>query len=294
MLIHGSMVALVTPMTPDGAVDWEAYGRLIEWHIASGTDGIVTMGTTGESPTLDVDEHNEVVSFTVKTVAGRVPVIAGTGGNSTAEAIALTQHARDVGADVSLQVVPYYNKPTQEGLYQHFKTICSEVSMPVILYNVPGRTGCNMLPPTVARIARDVPDVVGIKEATADLIHVSDLVEQCPEGFQILSGDDFTVLPHIAVGGCGVISVTANVAPKLMADLCRATLAGDMDEARRLHFKLMPINRAMFLETNPIPVKTAVCMMRGLDLEFRLPMVPLMPDNLEKLTKILNDCDLLH
>ena len=294
MLIHGSMVALVTPMTPDGAVDWEAYGRLIEWHIASGTDGIVTMGTTGESPTLDVDEHNEVVSFTVKTVAGRVPVIAGTGGNSTAEAIALTQHARDVGADVSLQVVPYYNKPTQEGLYQHFKTICSEVSMPVILYNVPGRTGCNMLPPTVARIARDVPDVVGIKEATADLIHVSDLVEQCPEGFQILSGDDFTVLPHIAVGGCGVISVTANVAPKLMADLCKATLAGDMDEARRLHFKLMPINRAMFLETNPIPVKTAVCMMRGLDLEFRLPMVPLMPDNLEKLTKILNDCDLLH
>ena len=181
-----------------------------------------------------------------------------------------------------------------EGLYQHFKTICSEVSMPVILYNVPGRTGCNMLPPTVARIARDVPDVVGIKEATADLIHVSDLVEQCPEGFQILSGDDFTVLPHIAVGGCGVISVTANVAPKLMADLCKATLAGDMDEARRLHFKLMPINRAMFLETNPIPVKTAVCMMRGLDLEFRLPMVPLMPDNLEKLTKILNDCDLLH
>ena len=166
--------------------------------------------------------------------------------------------------------------------------------MPVILYNVPGRTGCNMLPPTVARIARDVPDVVGIKEATADLIHVSDLVEQCPEGFQILSGDDFTVLPHIAVGGCGVISVTANVAPKLMADLCKATLAGDMDEARHLHFKLMPINRAMFLETNPIPVKTAVCMMRGLDLEFRLPMVPLMPDNLEKLTKILNDCDLLH
>ena len=166
--------------------------------------------------------------------------------------------------------------------------------MPVILYNVPGRTGCNMLPPTVARIARDVPDVVGIKEATADLIHVSDLVEQCPEGFQILSGDDFTVLPHIAVGGYGVISVTANVAPKLMADLCKATLAGDMDEARRLHFKLMPINRAMFLETNPIPVKTAVCMMRGLDLEFRLPMVPLMPDNLEKLTKILNDCDLLH
>ena len=264
---HGAFTALVTPFK-NGKIDEEAYREFIEWQIEQGIDGLVPCGTTGESATMTHD--------------------------NTREAIPLTQFAKNVGADAALHITPYYNKPTQEGLYQHFKTICSEVSMPVILYNVPGRTGCNMLPPTVARIARDVPDVVGIKEATADLIHVSDLVEQCPEGFQILSGDDFTVLPHIAVGGCGVISVTANVAPKLMADLCKATLAGDMDEARRLHFKLMPINRAMFLETNPIPVKTAVCMMRGLDLEFRLPMVPLMPDNLEKLTKILNDCDLLH
>jgi len=293
-MITGALVAIATPMRDDGSIDYDCYQKLIDWQVSEGADAIVSMGTSGESPTVSFEEHTAVVKAAVEAVAGRVPVIAGTGANSTAEAIRLTREALEVGAQYSLQVVPYYNKPTQEGLYQHFKTICSEVSMPVILYNVPGRTGCNMLPPTVARIARDVPDVVGIKEATADLIHVSDLVEQCPEGFQILSGDDFTVLPHIAVGGCGVISVTANVAPKLMADLCKATLAGDMDEARRLHFKLMPINRAMFLETNPIPVKTAVCMMRGLDLEFRLPMVPLMPDNLEKLTKILNDCDLLH
>ena len=263
---HGAFTALVTPFK-NGKIDEEAYREFIEWQIEQGIDGLVPCGTTGESATMTHDEHEAAIRICVEQVNKRVPVIAGAGSNNTREAIPLTQFAKNVGADAALHVTPYYNKPTQEGLYQHFKTICSEVSMPVILYNVPGRTGCNMLPPTVARIARDVPDVVGIKEATADLIHVSDLVEQCPEGFQILSGDDFTVLPHIAV---------------------------DMDEARRLHFKLMPINRAMFLETNPIPVKTAVCMMRGLDLEFRLPMVPLMPDNLEKLTKILNDCDLLH
>ena len=289
------LLPLITPYDENEEIDYGKYAELIEYVITNDLcDSLIVTGTTGEASLLTFDERVKLFETAVKASAGRKPVIAGTGCASTKETIALTNKAYDLGIELALIVCPFYNKPTQEGLYQHFKTICSEVSMPVILYNVPGRTGCNMLPPTVARIARDVPDVVGIKEATADLIHVSDLVEQCPEGFQILSGDDFTVLPHIAVGGCGVISVTANVAPKLMADLCRATLAGDMDEARRLHFKLMPINRAMFLETNPIPVKTAVCMMRGLDLEFRLPMVPLMPDNLEKLTKILNDCDLLH
>lgn len=289
------LLPLITPYDENEEIDYGKYAELIEYVITNDLcDSLIVTGTTGEASLLTFDERVKLFETAVKASAGRKPVIAGTGCASTKETIALTNKAYDLGIELALIVCPFYNKPTQEGLYQHFKTICSEVSMPVILYNVPGRTGCNMLPPTVARIARDVPDVVGIKEATADLIHVSDLVEQCPEGFQILSGDDFTVLPHIAVGGCGVISVTANVAPKLMADLCKATLAGDMDEARRLHFKLMPINRAMFLETNPIPVKTAVCMMRGLDLEFRLPMVPLMPDNLEKLTKILNDCDLLH
>lgn len=293
MLFSGVMTAIVTPFR-DGKVDEEAFRRLIDWQIEEGVNGLVPVGTTGESATLSHEEHRQVIEICVDQVKGRVKVLAGAGSNNTIEAIQLTEFAKKAGADGALLITPYYNKPTQEGLYQHYAAVAKAVDLPIVPYNVPGRTGCNMLPPTVARIARDVPDVVGIKEATADLIHVSDLVEQCPEGFQILSGDDFTVLPHIAVGGCGVISVTANVAPKLMADLCRATLAGDMDEARRLHFKLMPINRAMFLETNPIPVKTAVCMMRGLDLEFRLPMVPLMPDNLEKLTKILNDCDLLH
>ena len=293
MLFSGVMTAIVTPFR-DGKVDEEAFRRLIDWQIEEGVNGLVPVGTTGESATLSHEEHRQVIEICVDQVKGRVKVLAGAGSNNTIEAIQLTEFAKKAGADGALLITPYYNKPTQEGLYQHYAAVAKAVDLPIVPYNVPGRTGCNMLPPTVARIARDVPDDVGIKEATADLIHVSDLVEQCPEGFQILSGDDFTVLPHIAVGGCGVISVTANVAPKLMADLCRATLAGDMDEARRLHFKLMPINRAMFLETNPIPVKTAVCMMRGLDLEFRLPMVPLMPDNLEKLTKILNDCDLLH
>lgn len=293
MLFSGVMTAIVTPFR-DGKVDEEAFRRLIDWQIEEGVNGLVPVGTTGESATLSHEEHRQVIEICVDQVKGRVKVLAGAGSNNTIEAIQLTEFAKKAGADGALLITPYYNKPTQEGLYQHYAAVAKAVDLPIVPYNVPGRTGCNMLPPTVARIARDVPDVVGIKEATADLIHVSDLVEQCPEGFQILSGDDFTVLPHIAVGGCGVISVTANVAPKLMADLCKATLAGDMDEARRLHFKLMPINRAMFLETNPIPVKTAVCMMRGLDLEFRLPMVPLMPDNLEKLTKILNDCDLLH
>ena len=276
---HGAFTALVTPFK-NGKIDEEAYREFIEWQIEQGIDGLVPCGTTGESATMSHEEHEAAIRICVEQVNKRVPVIAGAGSNNTREAIPLTQFAKKVGADAALHITPYYNKPTQEGLYQH--------------YNVPGRTGCNMLPPTVARIARDVPDVVGIKEATANLIQVSDLVEQCPEGFQILSGDDFTVLPHIAVGGCGVISVTANVAPKMMAELCKATLAGNLDEARRLHFALMPINRAMFLETNPIPVKTAVCMMRKLDLEFRLPMVPLMPGNLEKLTQTLNDCGLLH
>ena len=211
------------------------------------TDAIIICGTTGECSTMTDEEQLAAIKYTVDVVNHRVPVIAGAGSNDTDHGCALAAKSAECGADALLMVTPYYNKTTQAGLVAHFTAMAEAGGIPVILYNVPGRTGCNMLPPTVARIARDVPDVVGIKEATADLIHVSDLVEQCPEGFQILSGDDFTVLPHIAVGGCGVISVTANVAPKLMADLCKATLAGDMDEARRLHFKLMPINRAMFL-----------------------------------------------
>lgn len=290
---QGAYTALVTPFK-DGKIDEEAYREFIEWQIEQGIDGLVPCGTTGESATMSHEEHEAAIRICVEQANKRVPVIAGAGSNNTREAIPLTQFAKKVGADAALHITPYYNKPTQEGLYQHFKAICAEVSLPVILYNVPSRTGCNMLPATVARVARDVPEVVGIKEATADLVHVSDLVEQCPAGFQVLSGDDFTTLPHIAVGGCGVISVTANIAPAKMAALCRATLAGNMEEARRLHFELMPLHRAMFMETNPIPVKTAVCLLRNLPLEFRLPMVPLMPGNEEKLVQTLKDCGLLH
>ena len=293
-IFKGAAVAIVTPFLDNGEINYPKLSELLDYQIENGTDAIVICGTTGESSTLSHEEHLEAIRFTVEHVKKRVPVIAGTGSNCTETAIYLSREAEKYGADALLVVTPYYNKATQKGLIAHYTAVAESVSLPIIMYNVPSRTGCNIQPETAVALAKNVKNIVGIKEATADLIHVSDLVEQCPEGFQILSGDDFTVLPHIAVGGCGVISVTANVAPKLMADLCKATLAGDMDEARRLHFKLMPINRAMFLETNPIPVKTAVCMMRGLDLEFRLPMVPLMPDNLENLTKILNDCDLLH
>ena len=290
---HGAFTALVTPFK-NGKVDEEAYRAHIEWQIEQGINGLVPCGTTGESATLTHEEHEAVIRICVEQVNKRVPVIAGAGSNNTREAIPLTQFAKKVGADAALHITPYYNKPTQEGLYQHFKAIASEVDMPIILYNVPGRTGCNMLPPTVARIARDMPNVIGIKEATANLVQVSDLVELCPEGFQILSGDDFTVLPHIAVGGCGVISVTANVVPKMMADLCAAALAGNMDEARRLHFAMMPLNRDMFIETNPLPVKTALALMGWQDLEFRLPLTPLQPASLEKLTQTLKTCGLLH
>ena len=256
MLIQGSLVALVTPMTPEGAVDWDAYERLIEWHIASGTDGIVTMGTTGESPTLDIAEHNEVVAFTVKKVAGRVPVIAGTGGNSTAEAIELTQHARDVGADVSLQVVPYYNKPTQEGLYQHFKAIAEAVNMPMWLYNVPGRTVADLKNETVLRLAQ-IPNVVGLKDATGDIARAIDLLRRLPEvvvdkEFAVYSGNDDSALALMLVGGTGVISVTANLMPREMHEMASAAVAGNVAVARAINNRLMPLHQKLFCEPNPV------------------------------------------
>ena len=268
MLIHGSMVALVTPMTPDGAVDWEAYGRLIEWQIASGTDGIVTMGTTGESPTLDVDEHNEVVSFTVKTVAGRVPVIAGTGGNSTAEAIALTQHARDVGADVSLQVVPYYNKPTQEGLYQHFKAIAEAVNMPMWLYNVPGRTVADLKNDTVLR---RLPEAVGDKE------------------FAVYSGNDDSALALMLVGGTGVISVTANLMPREMHEMASAAVAGNVAVARAINNRLMPLHQQLFCEPNPVAPKWALYRMGRIGPGIRLPLTPLSEANRPAVEKAMRE-----
>lgn len=290
---HGAFTALVTPFK-DGKVDEEAFRKHIEWQIEQGINGLVPCGTTGESATLTHEEHEDVIRICVEQAKKRVPVIAGAGSNNTREAIRLTRFAKNIGADAALLITPYYNKPTQEGLYQHFKAIAAEVSMPIIMYNVPGRTGCNMLPATVARIAHDMPDVVGIKEATANLIQISDIVEQCPADFQILSGDDFTVLPIMAVGGCGVISVTSNVVPAMMSRLCQTFQNGDIQEAKRLHFALAPLSRAMFLETNPLAVKTALALMGFQQLEFRLPLTPLQPANLERLTQTLRENGLLH
>ncbi len=290
-MFKGSIVAIVTPFK-NGKVDEKALGELIEWHIASGTDGIVPCGTTGESATLGYEEHEQVIEYTVKKAAGRVPVIAGTGSNSTEETIMLTAHAKKSGADGALLITPYYNKPTQEGLYRHFKAVADAVDIPIVLYNVPGRTSVNMLPATVARCAR-VNNIVAIKEATANLQQISEIIELCGEGFTVLSGDDFTVLPTLAIGGRGVISVTANVAPADMAGLIDSFFAGDMEAARKMHYRLQPLNQAMFFETNPIPVKTALGFMGKCSPELRLPLCPMSDMNNEKLTNVMKKYGLI-
>lgn len=286
MQFKGAFTALVTPFV-NGAIDEEAYRQLIEWQIENGINGVVPCGTTGESATMSHDEHKKVISICVDQVKGRVPVLAGAGSNNTAEAVELTQFAKDAGADGALLITPYYNKPTQEGLYQHFKAIAAAVSMPFILYNVPGRTGVNLLPPTVARLNKDLADVVGIKEATGDLNQVSQVLEFCGPDFQVLSGDDFTVLPLLSVGGCGVISVVSNILPDKMSDMCTAWFAGDLAKAQKLHFELASFSRMMFIETNPIPVKTALSLMGKLKLDLRLPLVPLSSANNDQLKSFL-------
>jgi 4-hydroxy-tetrahydrodipicolinate synthase len=290
-MFKGSMVAIVTPFR-DGKVDERALGELIDWHIASGTDAIVPCGTTGEAATLTYEEHEHVVEFTIKRAAGRVPVIAGTGSNSTDETIMLTRHAKEAGADGALLITPYYNKPTQEGLYRHFKAVADDVDIPIVLYNVPGRTSVNMLPATVARCAQ-IGNIVAIKEATANLQQISEIIELCGEKIAVLSGDDFTVLPTLAIGGMGVISVSANCAPADMAALCDLYFAGDMDGAKKMHYKLQPLNQAMFFETNPIPVKTALGMMGRIAPEMRLPLCPMSEPNKEKLSRVLKEYGLI-
>ena len=271
-MITGSIVALVTPMSPGtNEVDREALKRLVEWHIDSGTDAIVAVGTTGESSTLSMSEHQETVRCVVEYAAGRIPVIAGTGANSTEEALKLTRQAKEANADACLLVTPYYNRPTQEGLYQHFKAIAEQVDIPQILYNVPARTGCDMLPETVLRLAQ-IDNIVGIKEATGDLDRARQLLEQCPEDFVIYSGDDITATELILMGGKGDISVTANVAPALMAQMCRAALDGDAQQARALNGQLEALHNAMFVEPNPIPVKWALMEMGRIDNGIRLPL----------------------
>lgn len=286
-MFEGSIVAIVTPFKGN-KLDEKALEELIEWHIAEGTNAIVPCGTTGESATLEYEEHYRVIEVTVKTVNGRVPVIAGTGANSTNETILMTRKAKELGADGSLMVVPYYNKPTQEGLYLHYKTVSEAVDIPIVLYNVPGRTALNMLPSTVARLA-ELENIVAIKEATGDMAQASEILRLCGDRLSLLSGDDFTTFPMMALGGKGTISVSANVAPKDVSAMCRALLDGKYDEARKLHFKLEPLNKGMFIETNPISVKTALSLMGKIEEEFRLPLCKMNPENKEKLKNILNN-----
>jgi 4-hydroxy-tetrahydrodipicolinate synthase len=271
---QGSLVAIVTPMHEDGELDLEAFRRLIDWHIKEGTDGIVVVGTTGESPTVDWDEHRLLIKTAVDHTAGRIPVVAGTGANATSEAIELSAFAKEAGADYALSVVPYYNKPTQEGLYRHFRAIAEAVNLPMIVYNVPGRTVADLQNDTVLRLAQ-VPNVVGIKDATANLERGSDLVRRLPRGFAVFSGDDATGLALMLLGGRGVISVTANVAPRLMHEMCAAALAGDAARSRELNDRLLPLHRNLFLEANPIPVKWAAQQMGLIKGGIRLPLTPL-------------------
>ncbi len=273
-MFHGSMVALVTPMNEDGSLDLPALRRLVDFHIENGTDVIVPVGTTGESPTLDMDEHCEVIRVTVEHVKGRVPVIAGTGANATTEAIELTRCAQKAGADACLLVTPYYNKPTQEGLYLHHKAVAEAVPIPQILYNVPGRTACDMLPETVERLAA-IPNIVGIKEATGNPERVRDVRRRCGDNFDVYSGDDATALDAILLGAKGDISVTANVAPKLMHEMCALARAGKEKEARAVNDRLMGLHKNLFLEANPIPVKWALNQMGLIKGGIRLPLTPL-------------------
>ena len=271
---RGSLVAIVTPMSDDGALDLDALRRLIDWHIAEGTDGICIVGTTGESPTVSFDEHCLLIRTTVEQVAGRVPVIAGTGANSTAEAVELTECAKAAGAEAGLSVVPYYNRPTQEGIYQHYKKIAESVDLPLILYNVPGRTVADMSNDTTLRLA-EVPGIVGIKDATGSMERAADLLRRAPKNFSLYTGDDASAMPFLLLGGHGVISVTANVAPKLMHEMCVAAFDGNLTRARELNNALLPLHSKLFVEANPIPVKWACAELGLIPSGLRLPLTPL-------------------
>ena len=290
-MFKGSMVAIVTPFK-NGKVDEKALGDLIEFQIKNGTDVIVPCGSTGEPATLSHEEHHSVVEFTVRTVNKRVPVVAGAGSNSTSETVDLMTHAKKAGADGALLITPYYNKPTQEGLYRHFKHVAESVDIPIVLYNVPGRTSVNMLPVTVARL-REIKSIVGIKEATGDLKQVSELIRLCGRDFDVISGDDFTTFPLLCLGGVGAISVTANVIPADAAAMFDAFFAGKTEDALKRHYKIEPLHDAMFIETNPIPVKTALAFMGKISEEFRLPLCSMADANKAKLNKALKDYGLI-
>jgi len=290
-MLKGAITAIVTPFK-NGRIDEEAYRALIERQIGEGIHGLVPCGTTGESPTLSHAEHKRVVSICIDQVKKRVPVVAGAGSNSTAESLELTKHVQDAGADYALIITPYYNKPTQEGLYQHYKTIASQTRIPIVVYNVPGRTSLNLLPETMARLS-ELPNIVGLKDATGDLKQGAKTLELCGDKITVLSGDDFTVLPLLAIGGQGVISVVSNVAPADMAEMCNAFFQGSLAAARKLHFKMWPLMEAMFYETNPAPAKTALKMMGQITGEVRQPLCPLSQANETRLRQVMQEYGLI-
>ncbi len=290
-MFKGAIVAIITPFK-NGQVDEEALRKLIEFQIENGTSGIVPCGTTGESATLTHEEHDRVIEITIDAVKKRIPVIAGTGSNSTAEALRLTKHACEAGADGALIVCPYYNRPTQEGLYQHYKAIAEEVPIPIVVYNIPGRTGVNLNPDTLARLAK-IPNIVGVKEAAGSIKQMSDIIGLCDPDFDVLSGDDAFTLPLLALGGKGIISVISNVAPADMAEMVSAFEAGDLEKARRLHYKMIPLIDSLFVETNPVPVKAALSMMGMIEYELRLPLCKLTQGSYDRLKKAMTDYGLI-
>lgn len=290
-MFKGSMVALVTPFR-NGKIDEKALKELVEFHITNGTTALVPCGTTGESATLSYEEHDAVIELTIKFAAGRIPVIAGTGSNSTEEAITLTKHAKKAGADASLQVSPYYNRPTQKGLYLHFKAIAEAVDIPMILYNIASRTGVNIEPETFVKLA-EVKNIIGVKEASGSLEQMARIRKLCPKEFLLISGDDALTLPVMSIGGVGIISVVSNIIPRDVASMCEAFEKGDIKRAQDLHYKMLPLVKAVFVETNPIPVKTAMGLMKMIDPEMRLPLCEMVPENKEKLIKAMKDYKLI-
>ncbi|AAC07169.1 4-hydroxy-tetrahydrodipicolinate synthase [Aquifex aeolicus] len=290
-MFQGSIVALITPFK-EGEVDYEALGNLIEFHVDNGTDAILVCGTTGESPTLTFEEHEKVIEFAVKRAAGRIKVIAGTGGNATHEAVHLTAHAKEVGADGALVVVPYYNKPTQRGLYEHFKTVAQEVDIPIIIYNIPSRTCVEISVDTMFKLASECENIVASKESTPNMDRISEIVKRLGESFSVLSGDDSLTLPMMALGAKGVISVANNVMPREVKELIRAALEGDFRRAREIHYYLHDLFKVLFIETNPIPVKTACWMLGMCEKEFRLPLTEMSPENENKLREVLKKYNL--
>lgn len=292
-MFKGAMTAIVTPFTEKGSIDEGALRKLVEFQIKNKISGIVPCGTTGESPTLDYDEHEKVIEIIIDAAKGKVPVIAGTGSNSAKEAIEMTKHVADAGADASLQVCPYYNKPTQEGLYRHFSAIAIAVDIPIVIYNIQGRTGINMETSTLARLAKEHSNIVGVKEASGNVAQMMDVISTLPKNFDVLSGDDNLTLPLMALGGKGVISVASNIVPKEMHELAEFALKGDFEKAAAIHYRLLPLFKGIFIETNPIPIKAALAMKGMIKETYRLPMCEMKAENKEKLRQILRNLKII-